>query len=272
MGAPNIRDHAPPNSIISWHDFGSTQELAKYLTIVATNKTLYESYHAWRQQPLPPSFHKKYDFTHVHSTCRTCRWAFARKYGYTFDHASQSIKPPIISREPCWDVETQLLSYPVRELWLQASTVLLAASENHIACHKSGWAQSTTKVGMWTRSVTTSDAVLDIEIEGRGEDGMYQLGLPVQGPAYKVSPRHWQVHNNSSRIILLTSWEAQLQTDSLSQGVVSIEMRGMMKMNVRLIFEDIDLFYPDGDEEPSYFGNLMVKDFDNPVQQFLVFG
>ena len=155
---------------------------------------------------------------------------------------------------------------------MQASAVLLAASEDQTTCRKNEGALSTTKVGTWTRSVTSSDSVLDIDIEGSGEDGLYQLGLPVQGQAYEVSPRHWQVQNNASRIILLTSWEAQLQTSALSQGVASIDMRGMMKMKVRVVFEDIDQFYSDGDEEQSYFGKLMVKDFDDPVQQFLIFG
>lgn len=180
------------------------------------------------------------------------------------------MRPPIIPREPCWDVATQLLSYPIRELWLHASTVLLAASENYRACQKSEGAQSTTKVGTWTRSVTSSDSVLDIDIEGRGEDGLYQLGLPVHGPAYEVSPRHWLVQGISSRIIILTSWDAHLQTETLSQGVANIEMRGHTHMKLRIIIENIDGFYPGGEEESSYFGNLMVKDFENPVEKFLI--
>lgn len=180
------------------------------------------------------------------------------------------MRPPIIPREPCWDVATQLLSYPIRELWLQASKVLLAASENYTACQRREAAHSTTNVGTWTRSVTSSDSVLDIEIEGRGEDGLYQLGLPVHGPAYEVSPRHWLVQGKSSRIILLTSWDAHLQTGTLSQGVANIEMRGQKLMKLRVFIENVDAFYPGGDEEPSYFGNLMVKDFENPVEKFLI--
>lgn len=272
MGAPNIWDHAPPNSIIVYDDFGSAQELGAYLNQVANNRTLYDSYHAWRKQPLPPSFHEKYDFTHVHSICRICRWAHARLYGFTFHHPSQSIREPTVARDVCWDTATQLISYPIRELWWQASQVLRAASEDQSTCQVlQDLIIPTTQVGTWTRTVKTSDGVIDITIEGTGEDGMYQLGLAVQGSAYRLSDRHWRVQNAQSRITLLSSWAANLETETLSKGVVNIPMRGQKKMQLRLIFEDLELLYQDGDRESTYFGDLMVKDFEKPVERFLIF-
>lgn len=271
MGAPNIQEHAPPNSIISWHDFDSTKELGDYLNDVTKNRTLYESYHAWRKQPLPSSFHNKYDFTHIHSICRVCRWAHARLYGYTFDHPSQSIQEPAISREVCWDAATQLVAHPVREGWLQGSQELLFASDDPSTCQKQG-VEQTTQVGTWTRTVTNWDGVLDIEIEGTGEDGVYQLTAPIQGSTHELSPRHWQVQNSQSRLTLLTSWDAKIQVDSFSQGVIGIEMRGQKKMKIRIIAEDIEHFYPGTDKEGNYFGDLMVKDFVRPVERFLLLG
>ena len=47
-------------------------------------------------------------------------------------------------------------------------------------------------------------------------------------------------------------------------------MRGHTHMKLRIIIENIDSFYPGGEEESSYFGNLMVKDFENPVEKFLI--
>jgi hypothetical protein len=59
---------------------------------VVQNRTLYESYRAWRYKPLPDAFVRKYNFTHVYSTCRMCRWAFAKRYGWGWEHEQQAIK------------------------------------------------------------------------------------------------------------------------------------------------------------------------------------
>ena len=54
LGAPNIGEHFfPNNSFINVNDFSTTQELARYLIEVANNETLYNSYHVWREEPLP---------------------------------------------------------------------------------------------------------------------------------------------------------------------------------------------------------------------------
>jgi Glycosyltransferase family 10 (fucosyltransferase) C-term len=271
MGAPNVREHAPFNSIISWHDFPSTEALGSYLIQVANNRTLYESYHTWRTQPLPSAFQKKYDFTHVHSICRICRWAHARRYGYTFDHDTQAIRTPIIDRRPCWDSTTQLVSYPIRELWWQESAILLAASDNVETCDRNNEDHRHTKsIGTWARTLRTTDGVLDIAIEGTGEHGMYQLGLAVHGSAVEVTKQQWRIENGQSRLTLLTNWDAKLRLDALSQGVADIEMRGLKSMKIRIILEDIDYFYSNSSSDPTYFNDLMIKDFQQSIEQFLI--
>jgi len=78
--------------------------LADYLNKVANNRTLYEFHQAWRSKTydtpslLPPEFHKKYDFTNVHSNCRLCRWAYAKKYGFGWNHANQTIETTVYPR------------------------------------------------------------------------------------------------------------------------------------------------------------------------------
>lgn len=74
-GAPNIKDHVPENSIVSVDLFSSLDELANHLNEILKNETLYYEYHKWRKQPLPKWFMNKYNFTNVHSECRTCIWA-----------------------------------------------------------------------------------------------------------------------------------------------------------------------------------------------------
>jgi hypothetical protein len=117
FGAKNVKQHVPPNSIIVFDDFDSTEELALYLAKVAQNKTLYESHHAWRKRPLPESFHRKYDFTKVHSVCRMCRWAYAKMFGFGWDPQAQNVKALRIPRTSCID-QDGLLSKPMRETWV----------------------------------------------------------------------------------------------------------------------------------------------------------
>jgi Glycosyltransferase family 10 (fucosyltransferase) C-term len=59
-GAPIIKDHVPPHSIIVVDDFATVEDLAKYLHQLAKDRTLYQSYH-------PTTFLHKYNFTHTHS-------------------------------------------------------------------------------------------------------------------------------------------------------------------------------------------------------------
>ena len=120
-GAPNVRDHAPPHSLILVDDFATTQALMEYLEQVASNQTLYESYHAWRYQS-PQPFGTKFNFTHTHGTCRTCRWAYARLYGLGWNAVRQQVQDVRIPRQTCVQATTGLLQHPATEQWIHAST------------------------------------------------------------------------------------------------------------------------------------------------------
>lgn len=74
-GAPNVASHAPDGSFVDVRRFDSMRSLAAHLTHIASNRTLYDLYHAWRARPLPEWFVRKYAFTHTHSECRVCQWA-----------------------------------------------------------------------------------------------------------------------------------------------------------------------------------------------------
>ena len=89
FGAPNIKEHVPEHSIVHVDDFESHEELAQHLQEIMSNEELYNSYHAWRYKPLPHWFVAKYNFTHVHSECRVCRWASAKLRGLPWDAAKQ---------------------------------------------------------------------------------------------------------------------------------------------------------------------------------------
>lgn len=92
FGAPNVREHLPhPRSIINVADYKSIEALSQHLNDVLNDEKLYDSYHAWRYKPLPKYFVTKYNFTHVHSVCRICRWAYAKKYHYGWDKEQQEV-------------------------------------------------------------------------------------------------------------------------------------------------------------------------------------
>jgi hypothetical protein len=67
FGAPNAKQHIPFKGVIYVDDFPSVDKLADYLNKVANDQQLYESYHAWRNEPLPQSFLDKYDLSRTHS-------------------------------------------------------------------------------------------------------------------------------------------------------------------------------------------------------------
>lgn len=103
FGAPNIKEHVPEHSIVNVDDFDSYKELAEHLNDILNDEVLYNSYHAWRYKPLPNWFVVKYNFTHVHSACRVCRWAYAKLNGLHWDAEQQQIS--YIS--PSWISEKQ---------------------------------------------------------------------------------------------------------------------------------------------------------------------
>jgi hypothetical protein len=125
-GDANIHAHVPAHSIISVHDFllpnkndhFDMKPLAQHLQQIARNRSLYESFHEWRKNPLPPHFRAKYDFTQTHSTCRTCRWAYARFYGLGWNHSTQSIQELQIGpRQACRTKNKGIVSRPFQEYW-----------------------------------------------------------------------------------------------------------------------------------------------------------
>ena len=161
----------------------------------------------------------------------------------------------------------------LQERWLRGANILRSSTEaGSGACQSQGFQQAI-QIGTWTRTISNWDGALDIEIEGTGEDGVYQLTVPIEGTPSQQSlsgpngPVMWTVQNSQSRVTILTSWAAKLKTD---RPVISIEMRAQKAMKLRIIIEDLDYFYTGGENEPNYFGDLLMKDFLNPMEQFLI--
>jgi hypothetical protein len=282
FGASNVKEHVPDNSIIVVQDFATTAELAEHLVKVAASKELYESYHSWRSKPLPDRFHVKYDFTHVHSTCRTCRWAYARQYGFGWNHVNQTVRETIISRKVC--LQQGKIHKPFEESWWSA------AGEAHKAADVSDTSSSSCQLDdknrvllvddfRIRRTVTDYDGVIDLLLERTTKDSMMhqrqlilKLATPLQGtPIWKSfeNGSHWRLQDNQSRFTFLT-WPKAVLTMAVNGGTVSMTIPAdAYPVSLRIITEDVDTFHDGADQEENPFGKLMIQDFFNPAELFV---
>lgn len=100
-GAPNVLKYVPPHSIIDVNQFVDVEtktieyaRLGNFLNEIASDRGKYMEYHKWRfGGDYPEQFKRTYDFTHIHSLCRACRWNLARHdhETYSFDHVTQTL-------------------------------------------------------------------------------------------------------------------------------------------------------------------------------------
>lgn len=173
FGASNAKDHIPFDGVIFVDDFPSIPALASYLTNVSNDQELYESYHSWRERPLPEIFLNKYNISNTHSKCRTCRWGFARKYGLGWNHASQSVEPTILQRMTC--VQANYLTSPAIESWRMTdssnnrSELVLhnfAALESSCPLVQNFMSRARVGNSSLIRSIWSNNGATDIYIEG----------------------------------------------------------------------------------------------------------
>jgi glycosyltransferase involved in cell wall biosynthesis len=73
FGAPNIADFAPgKNCFIDVRQFENPKKLADFINSCYEDQLLYESFLAWREKELLPSFVEKAELQHVHPIVRLC--------------------------------------------------------------------------------------------------------------------------------------------------------------------------------------------------------
>jgi len=285
MGAPNVAEHVPPNSVINVLEYDTTDQLVAHLEKVAASKELYESYHAWRTKPLPASFHAKYDFTEVHSTCRTCRWAYSRMYGLGWNHENQTLRELVIPRKVCFNDEGRI-SAPFVEEWVRAADGEDGAV-NPLAFPKTSSGKSSCGAGPQNRvlridegslkrTIWEQDGAIDIVIEAmlpELPDYSLRLKTGIQGTfsMSAVEDGHTRLQNAHSRFTFLTQPTRDVIVTSDGDGTIEI---GVSPENVpirlRVIVEDIDTLHQGADEAENYFGQQMIDDFYAPVEGFIL--
>jgi hypothetical protein len=302
FGAPNVLEHVPENSVINVNDFDSIDALAAYLTKVSKDRALYELHHAWRLQPLPGAFHRKYDFTNVHGTCRMCRWAVAKRYGWGWNHANQTIVDVAVPRTICVD-ERGLLQQPLQESWtlkmndvdtkLQPPKIRFQQESAKVkdSCNV-GRDTATIVVGekedVFERLIVEQDGVLDIYLRmrtsvksvrtSRESALLWQFRTPLQhGNAttfvfQTIEEGHMRLQDSTNRITFLTWPRVNVALASFVDGGdhrVIVQVPILPLLRLRVIVEDVDTFHPGAAALENYFGKTMKADFWNPVETFV---
>lgn len=285
LGAENIEDHyLPTNSVIYVNDYPSTADLAKYLIEVASNETLYNSYHSWRTQPLPKEFRDKYFPVSGDAHCRICRWAHARKYGLGWDHQTQSIKPTTLPRDVCIDEATALLRSPAVESWWEGDGERLWLSPLKVEARHSNDTASLCplkeekKVAITRdlfRYVWSNDGVTDILLEGEPQkDLIMRLDFPMKQhqPVYHHSSDTVWIQDDKSRITLVITAavdRAARLIRRVQSGSLHIQVRkDSLPLRIRMIIEDLDLHHDGAKKMAMYYGQAMADDVRKPLELF----
>jgi len=95
LGAPNIDQFVPPNSVLKVPQDRSGPSMAAFVAkvkAVMNSQALWEEMVAWREKPLPEWFQRRFSFTCTHSSCRLCRYVYARKHNLPWNHELQRIE------------------------------------------------------------------------------------------------------------------------------------------------------------------------------------
>ena len=300
MGAPNIKEHVPEHSVIFVKDYDSPRALAEYLRHVASDRDLYEAYHAWRKQPLPPHFLQKYNITRTHSVCRTCRWAFARRYGLGWSHEQQSIQELMLPRHACFANDgnadnNRLLSWPVVERWYTRRD-----DGNHIndddddndngitrvrplrcpASRHEPWQDKVTIAQHWERTLYEHDGVIDLYVQPSAvvpasstEAAVLELVVPFEetdpGLRYRqVGPGHLEWQNQTSRVTILVKPVDRTPRRRASSSSTVVQL--WHPQAVRIMVEDIDRFHVGAADAENYFGSTMKQDWEAPLEVFVI--
>ncbi len=275
LGAPNIKDHVPRNSVIFVEDFASSQELADYLVRLTKDKALYDSYHTWRTTPIDPSFRDKYEFTKTHSTCRMCKWAYAKRHGLAWNHTRQQIEEPRIDHKTCRN-KVGLVGYPFKEYWLTESgdkTLSVESPTSSNTCILDAVSR-VVKLdgGAIHRKVYDQDGITDLVIDTDNNGQTYQLKFetPIATDNLKNIPenygKQWWLQDGRSRMTILTSLPVKMSI--VKQGTVQLFVSTSLR--IRVIVEDVDIFHKGAKNNANYFGDLMTQDFFNPLESYVV--
>ena len=286
LGAKNIKERVPANSIIVAEDFDSPKDLAEYLIRLTNDKTLYESYHTWRYQPIDTAFADQYEFTNTHSTCRICKWVYAKRHGLGWNHTKQEVIEPYIGHKTCRN-KMGLIGHPFKEYWLPSSLegkndkliddVHIMSADHTKSCTLSD-VNRIIEIdhGAIRRKVYDHDGVTDMIIdrtENRDSTDHYilrfQTPIVSSNQPHRMNDSVWWLQDSRSRIYVMASGgDISLSTHKLGMFEILISSSNIAR--VRIFTENVDHFHQKTKKTPSYFGDLMIRDFFEPIESYRI--
>ena len=299
LGASNANQHYPRNSAIFTSSYNSWDKLSAYVLEVAKNKTLWESYHAWRNDEAElAAFEKKYQFTKTSPECRMCSWAYAKMYGLGWDHQMQEVKDTYIPRKLCIDEDSGLVAQPFQEVWASGPSSSLGPPEGSEGSCKALTSVSNKNLERdgWSvvKSMVQHDGITDItihDVQGSEEEEItltfaFKDVNNTEAAFFRNS--HTQVEtergmlmssatlqDHKSKVTVLANWETKVW--SPRQGLIRIVVRAKNASTlhedevrrIRLITEDMGQLHDKMTEYfPSSFSKQMIQDFVDPLEVF----
>ena len=289
-GAPNVKERVPEHSVVRVQDFDGSYELVVHLRQIAQNRSLYDSYHAWRYTNGMSRVDQIYNFTRTHDRCRMCRMTYAMRYGLVWNRDEQALQP--IHRKLV-SLDGQL-SGLVREDWPH-SVQLSPAGGREVSIQQRG-----RRVG--SRSLLEHDGFLDVRLE-LPRDLEYCLTVGLMGRIvwntftidpdevrsndnewsddYYVDifspqnfsaltsvpyPSEWNVlvAQNATRRVSFTAWPTIAEWKSRGDRVCLPSRT----RRLRIVVEAVDAFHTN--VTLNYFGRMVALDFYQPIEAFVV--
>eukprot|EP00797_Seminavis_robusta_P006732 Sro1452_g273900.2 (505) ;mRNA; r:14910-16424 len=299
LGATNMKSHLPRYGAIFVSDFNSFDKLAAHVNMVAKDKALWNSYHAWRKdESVLAAFERKYQFTKKSPECRMCSWAYAKMNGLGWDHQLQQVQETHIGRKLCVDSDSDFIAKPFREVWSVGKSSLGAgtngpcqsvANSDNEHVKQDGWSI--------VRSVIQHDSVIDIiihEIDMGGTSDEATLTLDYKNLVNNTEAAFFAnshtvldtergmlassatIQDHKTKVTVLANWQTTVW--SPKQGVIKLIVQGKTsdrmhedeQRRIRVISEDIGEQLHDKMTEyfPSSFSKKMIQDFIDPLEMF----
>jgi hypothetical protein len=293
VGPSNAGLVLPPNSVFSSGTYNNWDSFAVDLKALAANQTYWESFHAWRSDEAAlTAFEERMNFTRVSPECRTCRWAYAKKYGLKWDHAQQQIRESSFSRKLCLTEEAPArVQKPFRESWTEDGASDSASTEENYKCGPmASEATIETEHYKVTRKVMEHDQITDIlvskvessesteklilrlEFDVANFEGAYFPQSHSLVPSQKASRvSSASIQDMHSRVTILADWTTSIY--SPKEGVMEVALPASssedITRRIRVILEDVEtLHYKLTELFPFSFGQMMIKDFVDPIELY----
>jgi len=153
--------------------------------------------------------------------------------------------------------------------------------------------------GTIRRKVFDGDGVTDLIIDSLGRETQYdgsdnlsdlyilQLRMPINAdgskqPKWVNDSVLWLQDNRSRIIVMINSGDSDASLSVDQTGTVQIKIHNLSRSaingkhatkkstttRIRVVTENIDHFHEDAKEIPSYFGDLMTRDFFQPIEAY----